>query len=363
MSGQEPTAACLECEPDLEAYLLGTLEGSRRSRMEGHLDACPACRHALAEARIGLQALRALAEAPAPFLFDEVADAESPHSAVPAPGGSPATAPGNLREEGVLRAPGRAGTSPSPATAPETTRDGSVPRAPGRAGASPSPATAPETRRDGSVLRAPGRAGTSSWPATAAENSRDGGHRGKAGARWPSWSGWAAAAALLLVGVAVGRWTLPGGDDPAARSDPPRDAWIQPAQIEALARAEVLLDLGVPWLEDLQAVLTGVIDATEAGAPEAALQELRRQARRLVLDGRKLRAALDAERDAELLATVTHAEVFLEEVAAFEPGRAPDFFTPSELSDLRVGFAAADARGAADRALLASGWIASESGL
>ena len=338
MSGQEPTAACLEREPDLEAYLLGTLEGSRRSRMERHLDACPACRHALAEARIGLQALRALAEAPAPFLFDEVADAESPHGAVPAPGGSPTTAPGNLRHGGVLRAPSRAGTSPSPATARETTRDGSV-------------------------LRAPGRAGTSSWPATTAENSRDGRHRGKAGARWPSWSGWAAAAALLLVGVAVGRWTLPGGDDPAARSDPPRDTWIQPAQIEALARAEVLLDLGVPWLEDLQAVLTGVIDATEAGAPEAALRELRRQARRLVLDGRKLRAALDAERDAELLATVTHAEVFLEEVAAFEPGRAPDFFTPSELSDLRVGFAAADARGAADRALLDSGWIASESGL
>ncbi len=168
---------------------------------------------------------------------------------------------------------------------------------------------------------------------------------------------------MLLVGVAVGRWTLPGGDDPAARSDPPRDAWIQPAQIEALARAEVLLDLGVPWLENLQAVLTGVIDSTEDGAPEPALRELRRQARRLVLDGRKLRAALDAERDAELLATVIHAEVFLEEVAAFEPGRAPDFFTPSELSDLRVGFAAADARGAADRALLASGWIASESGL
>ena len=168
---------------------------------------------------------------------------------------------------------------------------------------------------------------------------------------------------MLLVGIAVGRWALPGRDDSAARSGPPRDAWIQPAQIEALARAEVLLDLGVPWLENLQAVLTGVIDATEAGATEAALRELRQQARSLVLDGRKLRAALDAERDAELLATVIHAEVFLEEVAAFEPGRAPDFFTPSELSDLRVGFAAADARGAADRALLASGWIASESGL
>ena len=313
MSGKEPTAACPEREPDLEAYLLGTLVGSRRSRMEGHLDACPACRRALAEARAGLEALRALAEAPAPFLCDQVADAESPHNAVLADG---------------------------------------------------FPATVRENTRDGGVLKAPDRAGTSSLPATMPENARDGEHRGKtAAAVRPPWSRWAAAAALLLVGIAVGRWTLPGGDDSAARSDPPRDAWIQPAQIEALARAEVLLDLGVPWLEDLQAVLTGVIDATEAGAPEADLRELRRQARGLVLDGRKLRAALDAERDAELLATVIHAEVFLEEVAAFEPGRAPDFFTPSELSDLRVGFAAADARGAADRALLASGWIASESGL
>ncbi len=313
MSGKEPTAACPEREPDLEAYLLGTLVGSRRSRMEGHLDACPACRRALAEARAGLEALRALAEAPAPFLCDQVADGESPHNPVLAGG---------------------------------------------------FPATVRENTRDGDVLKAPDRAGTSSLAATMPENARDGEHRGKtAAAVRPPWSRWAAAAALLLVGIAVGRWTLPGGDDSAARSDPPRDAWIQPAQIEALARAEVLLDLGVPWLEDLQAVLTGVIDATEAGAPEADLRELRRQARGLVLDGRKLRAALDAERDAELLATVIHAEVFLEEVAAFEPGHAPDFFTPSELSDLRVGFAAADARGAADRALLASGWIASESGL
>lgn len=338
MSGKEPTAACPEHEPDLEAYLLGTLDGPRRSRMEGHLDACAACRRALAEARAGLRALRALAEAPAPFLCDEVADAESPHGALVAGCGSPATAPENTLDGGVLRTPSRAGTSSWPATTPENTRDGGV-------------------------LRAPSRAGTFSLPAPTPENTRDGGHRGKSAARWPSWSGWAAAAAVLLVGVGLGRWTLPGGDESAPRSDPARETWIQPAQIEALARAEVLLDLGVPWLEDLQAVLTGVIDATEAGAPEAALPELRRQARRLVLDGRKLRAALDAERDAELLATVVHAEVFLEEVAAFEPGRAPDFFTPSELSDLRVGFAAADARGAADRAILASGWIASESGL
>jgi hypothetical protein len=156
---------------------------------------------------------------------------------------------------------------------------------------------------------------------------------------------------------------LPAGDDRTARSDRRQDAWIQPAQIEALARAEVLLDLGVPWLESLQAVLAGVIDATEPGTPEVAFRDLRQRARRLILDGRKLRAALDAERDAELLATVAHAEVFLEEVAAFEPGRAPDFFTPAELSDFRVRLAAADARGAADRALRASGWIASESGM
>ena len=315
MSGKGPSVACQEREPDLEAYLLGTLGGLRRSRMEGHLDTCPACRHALAEARVGLQALRALAEAPAPFLCNEVPDVEERHGDVPADHPLPAAL--GDRRDGLGSASGE--VQP-------------------RRGL---PATVP--------------AGLG--------NRRDGQHRGKAAAGWPSWSAWVAAAAVLLVGIAVGRWTPPGGDDPAARSDPPRDAWIQPAQIEALARAEVLLDLGVPWLENLQAVLTGVIDATEAGVPEEALGELRRQARRLVLDGRKLRAALDAERDAELLATVIHAEVFLEEVAAFEPGRAPDFFTPSELSDLRAGFAAADARGAADRALLASGWIASESGL
>ena len=313
MSGKEPTAACPEREPDLEACLLGTLDGLRRSRLEGHLDTCPACRRALAEARAGLQALRALAEAPAPFLCSEVPGIEARRGDVLAGSALPSIAPEGGPDE--LADPRRRGP-------------------------------------DGEAL-----------PPIAPESGRDGGHDGRAATRWPPWSRWAAAAALLLVGVAVGRWTLPGGEGPTARSDPPRDAWIQPAQIEALARAEVLLDLGVPWLENLQAVLTGVIDATEAGAPEAHLRELRQQARRLVLDGRKLRAALDAEQDAELLATVVHAEVFLEEVAAFEPGRAPDFFTPSELSDLRAGFAAADARGAADRALLASGWIASESGL
>ena len=360
MSGKEPTAACPEREPDFEAYLFGTLDGPRRSRMEGHLDTCPACRHALAEARAGLQALRALAEAPAPFLCDEVPDTQSPRGAVLAGGGSAATAAENTRDGGVLRTPS---ASPVPTAMRENARDGGVLRTPSRAGTSPVPATAPENASDGDVLWAPSRANTSPVPTTMPVTTRDAGHRGKTAARWPSWSGWIAAAAALLVGVALGRWALPGGDDPDARAGPAREAWIQPAQIEALARAEVLLDLGVPWLEDLQAVLTGVIDATEAGAPETDLRELRRQARRLVLDGRKLRAALDAERDAELLATVIHAEVFLEEVAAFEPGRAPDFFTRSELSDLRAGFAAADARGAADRALLASGWIASESGL
>lgn len=346
MSGREPTAACPEHEPDLEAYLLGTLDGSRRSRMEGHLDACPACRHALAEARVGLRGLRALAEAPAPFLdcevkafLDcEVEGAEEPHGAVLTGSTPPPIAPEGRRDELEDLKTRRPDDEALPPIVPAGGRD---------------------RLKDLKARRPDGEAS----PPIASAGGRDAGHDAKAATRWPPWSRWAAAAALLLAGIAVGRWTLPGGDDSAAPSDPPRDAWIQPAQIEALARAEVLLDLGVPWLEDLQTVLTGVIDATEAGAPEAALRELRRQARRLVLDGRKLRAALDAERDAELLATVVHAEVFLEEVAAFEPGRAPDFFTPSELSDLRVGFAAADARGAADRALLASGWIASESGL
>ncbi len=336
MSGKEPTAACPEREPDLEAYLLGTLDGPRRSRMEGHLDACPACRHALAEARVGLQALRALAEAPAPFLDCEVESTEEPYDALL--------------------------TGSAPPIAPEG-RDRLADLKSHRPDGEASPPLASTSGRDKLADLKTGRPDGEASPPIASAGGGDGGHDAKAATRWPTWSRWAAAAALLLVGIAVGRWTLPGGDDSAARSDPARETWIQPAQIEALARAEVLLDLGVPWLEDLQTVLTGVIDATEAGAPEAALRELRRQARRLVLDGRKLRAALDAERDAELLATVVHAEVFLEEVAAFEPGRAPDFFTPSELSDLRVGFAAADARGAADRALLASGWIASESGL
>ena len=98
MSGKEPTAACPQREPDLEACLLGTLEGSRRSRMEAHLDTCPACRRALAEARVGLQALRALAEAPAPFLCNEVADAEERHRDVPAGRALPATAPGDGRD-------------------------------------------------------------------------------------------------------------------------------------------------------------------------------------------------------------------------------------------------------------------------
>jgi hypothetical protein len=110
-------------------------------------------------------------------------------------------------------------------------------------------------------------------------------------------------------------------------------------------------------------MLTGVIDATRPGVSDVALLSLRERARRLILDGRALRVALDGERDADLLATINRAEVFLEEVAALEPGGMPVFFTQGELADLRRRLADADAEGAAARALSASGWIASDSGL
>ncbi len=170
------------------------------------------------------------------------------------------------------------------------------------------------------------------------------------------WQG-AAAAALVLIGIGVGRWLPPAGAPTDVLPEPRRELGIGSEEIDARARAEVLLELGVPWVGDLTDLLTWVSDPTLA---RPRVQDLREQARRLIRDGQALRAALDPEQEPHLVATVNRAEVFLEEVAALDPVAGPAFFSDVELSAIRIEVTAADPVGAAARALVASGWPSPE---
>src|SRR3954462_3184659 len=44
-------SGCAEFQPDLHAYLSGTLAGGRRVLLEDHVSRCPACRAAIADIR------------------------------------------------------------------------------------------------------------------------------------------------------------------------------------------------------------------------------------------------------------------------------------------------------------------------
>jgi hypothetical protein len=134
--------------------------------------------------------------------------------------------------------------------------------------------------------------------------------------------------------------------------------------VDALSRAEVLLDLGIPYLDGLRSVVGGVLDARGGDVTEADLLALRDRACRLIQDGGALQAVLDRDRDAEFLATIRRAEVFLEEIGAVGagPGTSGLLLVRNEIenTDLSARLASLDlSRNAAD-ARAEAGWIGNE---
>ena len=179
------------------------------------------------------------------------------------------------------------------------------------------------------------------------------------------------AAAVLLLGVGLGRWAVPGAarrltleitpEQFAAGYGVPQEA------VEALARAQVLVDLALPYMNDLQEVLAGVMRMQVSAVSADALAATREQARGLLGDGRTLKRLLDADMDGALLAAIARSEVFLEEIAALDGNNTgaglrlvQEIIRTSGLQDR---LATVNVEESVSAALEASGWVGAEEAL
>jgi len=298
MNLQNGGFACAEHEAQLEALLFGELQGAEKEALEHHLEVCPRCRQALAEAKHGLEALSSLKEAPLPYSEYQ-------------------------------------------------------------------PATAGPSQ--------PNIAWVDFQKRLSLKKGVEDKESGRVSNRW--WSDYrlAAAAALVIVGVAVGRWTTP----PIAAPVRPTGATVslqdvsslesltvEAHAVEALARAEILADVGLRYVTGLQDMLHSVTDLSVRDVSATDMAITRERARELIRDGRLLRRSLDQEQDVMFLDAITRAELFLEELAALEVDSSGanvrivqavlrESQLPNKLSALNVENEVA-------LALEASGWIGQE---
>ena len=289
---------CAEHESQLEALLFGELQGAEKEALEHHLEVCPRCQQAFAEAKHGLEALSSLKEAPLPYSEYPSVAAEPPKTNV---------AWVDFQKRLSLAHPG-------------------------------------EDRETGRVSN-----------------------------RW--WNDYrlVAAAALVIVGIAVGRWTTP----PIAAPLRPTAAevsledvssleslTVEAQAVEALARAEILADVGLRYVTGLQDMLHSVTDLSVRDVSATDMAITRERARELIRDGRLLRRSLDQERDVMFLDAIARAELFLEELSALEVDSSGanvrivqaalrESQLPNKLSALNVENEVA-------LALEASGWIGQE---
>lgn len=179
-----------------------------------------------------------------------------------------------------------------------------------------------------------------------------------------------AVAALLLVGVGIGRWLMPvleraGTLRPQELPAVTVQIGVDPEAVDALVRAEFLADLAVPYVEGVLQLASGVMDlGTEEGLT-GNIEALRSRARDLLQDGRLLRRHLEPDRDRDFLATLGRAEFFLEELVALG-GDSDEAWNLNEIQETlqmtRLGdrLGALDMNGAVSEALEASGWIGEE---
>jgi hypothetical protein len=307
MNGKDPSEACPGRESELEEYLFEELDPAGRESLEEHLQECPGCRQALHQARLGLEALRDLEVAPAPF----------------AEGGETGEA-----DEGKAGEAWR-----------EFLRRCSLPGG-------------------GSELQGSGDGGDDEVPFR-----REGPGRRR-------WLQPLAAAALLLVGLGLGRWLAPAPDPEAGGtgSDLVISAGgfrVEAEAVDALVRAELLADLGMTWVEDVLVLVGEVLEIDSASPREAVLERLRSSARRLIQDGRLLTRRLDPGRDGVFLTAIGRAEIILEDVAGIGTGEEADWSlgqikSTLAMSDLDERLIALDMDAAVTDAIEASGWIGEE---
>ncbi len=179
-----------------------------------------------------------------------------------------------------------------------------------------------------------------------------------------------AAAALLLVGLGLGRWLFPA-PDVRGRQGEVGPAAGQPAfsveaeAVDALARAELLADLGTTWVEGVLELMGTVMELEPGSTREAELERLRGAARRLIQDGRLLTRRLDPGRDAVFLSAIGRAEFILEDVAGIGGGEETDWSLGQirhtlAMTGLDDRLIALDMDAAVTEALEASGWIGEE---
>lgn len=180
----------------------------------------------------------------------------------------------------------------------------------------------------------------------------------------------AAAAALLLAGVGIGHWFLPlqqAGNRTVTfnQSEEVAGFGVEQEAVDALARAELLADLGVPYVEGLLELAAGIMSIDFEQQLTGGYESTRSKARKLLQDGRLLRRRLDPERDQTLLATINKAELILEEIAALESAAESnrDLIAIQEvlrISRLEDRLVTLDMDSAISTALLESGWIGEE---
>ncbi len=187
--------------------------------------------------------------------------------------------------------------------------------------------------------------------------------------RWSGLYKVAAAAAFVLIGFGLGRVGTTGEETivPGNISETLADLdtlRIEPAAVEALARAEVLSDLGRQYVDGLDRLIEDVMDVSVGPRTPTELALTRERARELIRDGRLLRRSLDPEQDRLFLIAISRAELFLEELAAVQENGAGASvrIVQATLRDSRLSdqFAALDLDKEVTMALAASGWIGEE---
>jgi anti-sigma factor RsiW len=300
-------SACPDREPDLQAFLFGELTAAEVRRLERHLGECVACRLALEDARAAYEALGSLEEAPLPY------ESKSPLT----------------REQ--IRA--------------EAAWNEFLKR-----------------------MRREGLRGVVDEVISTGE-----------GSSWWQLSRWGirpqqfyravAAAAVLIAGVGIGRWVVPAADTTIVRvvsesGEELLQIGVEQDAVDALSRAEILADMGIPYMNGLQEVLATFLGMQSGAVGSDLLLTVRERVRELLLDGRSLRRVLDPVPDAEFLAAIRRAEVYLEEIAAIQQsGVGPNLMMVQQIireDRLQDRLAEVDLDKAAASALEASGWIGIE---
>ncbi len=300
-------SACPDREPDLQAHLFGELTGVKARGLERHLEECAACRSALEDARAAYAALGSLEEAPLPYesrssLTREQVRAEAAWNEFLK----------RLRREGLR---------------------GVV----------------------DDVIST--REGASWWQLS------------RWGIRPQQFYRAVAAAAVLIVGIGIGRWALPAADTTVVRissqaGEELLQIGVEQDAVDALSRAEILADMGIPYMSSLQEVLATFLGMQSGTVSSDLLLTVRERVRDLLMDGRSLRRMLDSKQDAAFLAAIRRAEVYLEDIAAIQQGDSGSNLLMVQQTiredRLQDRLAQVDLEDAAASALEASGWIGIE---